>query len=104
MHERFPMKKWVINLTLSAANLIGMYFYIRNASLAWVIPEERGLSPALAGSAMVWGLGALPVAIIFLLIDGAWWYVVASRRHGRGVVLSASLLWTIAIIFDFSHH
>jgi len=53
------MKK-TINLVLLAVNAIGIFFYLKYASLAWAIPAEAGLDPAIAGPSIVWGLGALP--------------------------------------------
>jgi hypothetical protein len=100
----FAMTRYVMNLCLLIANLIGIFFYLRNASMAWVIPEEKGLDPAIAGPAMVWGLGALPLVLAFLLVDFGWWYVLSSRGRSKAIVLLASLCWAIAIAIDFYHH
>jgi hypothetical protein len=98
------MTRQLMNCALFTANWVGIYFYLVNASLAWAIPAEHGLTPAIAGPAMVWGLGALPWVLAFLFIDGAWWYFASSRRLGKVAVLSASLSWAIAIAVDFYHH
>ena len=66
-----PMTRQLMNFALFTANLAGIYFYLVNASLTWAIPAEHGLIPAIAGPAMVWGLGALPWVMAFRLIDGA---------------------------------
>lgn len=98
------MKRKMIDWVLLSLNIAGIFFYLRNASLAWAIPAEKGLEPGMAGAAMVWGLAALPWALAFLLIDGTWWYVASSRKLGKVVVLSASIAWAIAIAVDFYHH
>jgi hypothetical protein len=98
------MKIKMINLVMLLLNVIGIFFYLRNASLAWAIPAEKGLEPGMSGVAMVWGLAALPWPLGFLLIDGTWWYVTSSRKQGKLVVASASIGWAIAIAVDFYHH
>jgi hypothetical protein len=97
------MKK-AINLVLLIINAIAIFFYIRNASLAWAIPEEAGLNPAILGPSMVWGLGALPILLAFVLVDGAWWYVASSRHVGKWAVLVSCLCWAVAVFVDFTHH
>jgi hypothetical protein len=104
MRRDVSMKRQMVNMALLACNIVGIFFYIRNATLAWAIPAEKGLQPAIAGAAMVWGMAALPWALAFLLIDGTWWYVASSRKLGKVVVLSASIAWAIAIAIDFYHH
>ena len=99
-----PMKKKFINLALLTINFIAIIFYIRNASLAWAIPEEAGLHPATLGPSMVWGLGALPILLVFVFVDGAWWYMSVSRRLGKLTVSVASAFWCVAVVVDFMHH
>ena len=97
------MKKaipWVV----LAANLVGIFFYLKNASLAWAIPEEAGLNPAIAGVAMVWGVGALPILLLFLIVDGIWWSIIFFRHLKKWPALAASCLWVLAVVVDFSHH
>lgn len=93
-----------IPITLLVFNAVGIFFYIKNASLAWAIPEEAGLDPAIAGPSMVWGLGALPILLLFLIIDGIWWTVVVSRQQRKWAAVMASCLWAAAIAVDFWHH
>lgn len=102
--RRASAVKKVINLALLAANCIAIFFYLRNASLAWAIPEEAGLDPATLGPSMVWGLGALPILLGFILVDGVWWYIAVSRRTQKWPVLAGSLFWGIAVLVDFMHH
>jgi hypothetical protein len=89
---------------LLASNLVGIFFYLKNASLAWAIPEEAGLNPAIAGVALVWGLGALPILLLFLISDGIWWSIIFSRHLKKWHALAASFLWVLAVVVDFSHH
>lgn len=89
---------------LLIVNIVAMAFYLKNASLAWAIPEEAGLDPAIAGPSMVWGLGALPILVVFLVVDGAWWYVAASRHMERWPILLSAVLWLAVVVFDFIHH
>ena len=85
-------------------NIIAMAFYLKNASLAWAITEEAGLDPAIAGPSMVWGLGALPIFVVFLTLDGAWWYTALSRHMQKLPILLSLVLWLAVVIFDFIHH
>jgi hypothetical protein len=79
-------------------------FYLWNASEAWAIPEESGLDVATAGSALVWGLGALPIALVSLLVDGAWWVVAFRKKLQKWPVMLVSIVWLVAIVVDFYHH
>lgn len=99
------MKK-TINLALLAVNAIAICSYLKMASFAWAIPEEveAGIHPAIAGSAVVWGLGALPILLVFLLVDGVWWYWAVSRGLKKTAVVASSLSWVVAIVVDFAHH
>jgi hypothetical protein len=98
-----PVKR-IIPWALLVSNLVGIFFYLKNASLAWAIPEEAGLNPATAGVAMVWGLGALPILLLFLIVNGMWWSVILSRRLKKWPASVASLLWVLAVVIDFWHH
>lgn len=53
---------------------------------------------------MVWGLGALPILLVFLLFDLGWWSAVLSRKMPKWAVLTSSIAWAIAVVVDFSHH
>jgi hypothetical protein len=97
------MKK-AIPIALIVLNLLAIFFYVKNASLAWAIPEEAGLNPAMAGPSMVWGLGALPILLAFIVVNGIWWSVVFAKHLEKWPVLSASVLWIIAVVVDFMHH
>jgi hypothetical protein len=98
-----PMKK-IISIALVLANFIGIFFYLRNASLSWAIPEEASLSPGIAGPSFVWVLGALPLILVFILIDVTWFYVIKSRKTDRLYVYISAATWIFAIAFDVTHH
>jgi hypothetical protein len=94
----------ILNIAALVGNLVGIFFYLKNASLSWAIPEEAGLSPATTGVAMVWGLGALPILLVFLCFDGIWWWRVTSQRSEKWPVILALMLWVGAVVVDFAHH
>ena len=95
---------------LGAVNALGIILYLVAASFSWRIPEEdrAGLSPATAGSALVWASSALPLLIVAVIANTIWITALvktgnANRNMKRMFVLVA-LAWTIAIIIDFWHH
>ena len=89
---------------LVAANLVGIFFYLRNAALAWALPEEAGLDPAIGGDAMVWGVGALPILLLFLLADGIWWHFTERLNLSRWPAWTSFAFWVTAVVVDFRHH
>ena len=97
------MRRAAVILAL-AASAVGIYFYLRNASLSWAIPEEAGLDPALSGVSLVWGISALPIMIVFILLHIAFYVYSVSKKSGRVPVVISSLCWLCAITFDFYHH
>ena len=96
--------KNIFNPALLLINAFGIFVYLKNASLSWAIPEESGLKPGIAGVAMVWGLGALPIVLLFLIVNGIWWSVIFSRHLRKWPALAASFLWVLAVVIDFWHH
>lgn len=96
--------KRAINLACLLINAVGIFFYLRNASLSWAIPEERGLDPAIDGVALVWGVGALPIAILFLVLNGIWWSLGSKSLLSKRPLFLCVAAWIVAIVFDFYHH
>jgi hypothetical protein len=96
------MRRFVY-VAILLANCFGIYVYIERASVSWPIPEEAGLDPATVGPALVWVLGALPVIVLFTLVDAVWLYVVKTRKSDRAYVYAAITIWFFAIAFDFFH-
>ncbi len=93
-----------INIALVFANVAGIALYLKNASLSWAIPEEAGLNPAIAGPSFVWALGALPIAVLFVVIDIAWLYIADRKSLGRAYIYASGAAWLIAIGYDLTHH
>ncbi len=97
------MKK-IINLAFFPINDIGIFFYLGNASLSWAIPEEKALDPAIGGVALVWGVGALPIAILFIVLNGIWWGVITKNGLSKYPLFFCVASWIVAIVIDFYHH
>lgn len=96
--------KRTISLICLCINAVGIFFYIKNASLSWAIPEEKGLEPAIDGVALVWGFGALPIAVLFMVLNGIWWGISSKRMLSKRPLFLCLAAWIVAIAFDFYHH
>jgi hypothetical protein len=96
--------KQTINPVFLLINAVGIFFYIKNASLSWAIPEERGLDPATDGVALVWGVGALPIAVLFIVLNSIWWSVASKKVLNKRPLFLCVAAWIVAIAFDFYHH
>ena len=96
--------KKAANILFLACSAIGIFFYLRNASLSWAIPGEAGLDPALSGVSFVWGVGALPIMLLFVVLNFAWYRFSSANSLSKIPVLISSLCWICAIVFDFYHH
>lgn len=96
--------KRAINAVGLCVNSVGIFFYIKNASLSWAIPEEKGLDPATDGVALVWGVGALPIAVLFIVLNGIWWDLVSKKVLDIRPLFLCVAAWIVAIVFDFYHH
>jgi hypothetical protein len=58
--------KWALFIL----NVIGAIVYVRAASVAWAIPEERAQGIySVTGEPLIWALSVLPVFASFCLID-----------------------------------
>ena len=88
-------------------NLAGMLLYLRLASLAWAIPEERAAGiMSVTGEPFLWAAGALPVWGAFLLGNLAW-LAAGHRRRERPSVAARAILalgWAASVVIDFAHH
>jgi hypothetical protein len=91
-------------IVLLLVNVIGAVGYlVLVASLhVWAMPED----PVSAGQEFVWGLFALPVYLVYTLINTAWGVVILARRQWRsgGLWLFVMSIWLLAIAIDFAHH
>src|SRR6476646_8722511 len=94
-----------VNVALALANVIGAFVYVKEASQAWVNPEQGG-SDNLAAEPIVWAVRAVPVFFAFNLINVIWGIAMLARVQGRSGQLYATvwLVWIIAIAVDFAHH
>jgi len=94
-----------VNTALLAANVIGAFVYLKEASQAWLPPDLRGMD-AIAGEPVVWATRAVPVFFLFLLIDVIWGVSMLVRPQWQSGRLYATvwLVWIIAIAVDFWHH
>ena len=95
--------KWALFIL----NVIGAIVYVRAASVAWAIPEERAQGIySVTGEPLIWALSVLPVFASFCLIDLVWGAFILVKRVWRDgyLWLSSFAIWLIAIGVDFSHH
>jgi len=90
---------------LMALNLAGAVVYVRLASHAWAIPQERGLH-SQTREPFVWFAFVAPIFAIFLLVNLVWGIVVVVRREWRSGYcwLLTAVVWLIAAVIDFAHH
>ena len=93
-----------------AANILGLALYLYFASKTWIEPELRGENVATGGVAMVWGLSALPILLVFFLADGIWFAMGLARGLKRGdwrtlpALVVVGLVWLGTVWFDFARH
>jgi cytochrome c biogenesis protein CcdA len=90
-------------------NIALLALYLFAASFSWRIPEEdgAGLSPASAGSAMVWAGLALPVLLLSCLTNIVVARIVLKREQSDEIswtVVVVSLMWVVGIAIDFWRH
>jgi hypothetical protein len=99
------MRRNSINIALAVVNLIAAVIYVARASEAWVNPAEGGRN-AIAGEPCVWAVRAVPVVLVFLIINVVWGItmLVSVRWRSSRLYASVWLLWIIAIVIDFAHH
>jgi hypothetical protein len=92
---------------LIAANVLGMFVYLRLASLAWAIPAERAAGiDSVTGEPFVWAMAVVPVWGIVLLANIIW-AIIAHQRGQRVSAMSRLVIlmgWVAAVIIDFAHH
>ncbi|TMP38131.1 hypothetical protein [Pseudoalteromonas rubra] len=91
-------------------NLLGACAFIWIASKTWIHPELVDVGGASAGSAVVWFFTALPVLVVFLVINPVI-IVFAIVRWVKArswpltyVSLLSLLIWPLVIMIDSSRH
>src|SRR4051812_27578442 len=98
------------SIVLLVLNGIGVITYLVFASHCWIEPELADFPGASGGAPIVWGLTALPLLLVFLVLDSIWasFLGVAYFRRTTTAIHPALLLvpitWGIAIYIDFSRH
>ena len=99
-----PQKIW------ACSNVVGIALFLVLASKAWIEPEVVNESVAIGPYAILWGVTALPILLLFLalhLATGSWAAIraVRERRWDWVALVSASLAcWILAFVFDGIHH
>lgn len=97
------MKK-IINPAYLIMNAIGIFFYLKNASLSWAMPEEKGLDFAIGGVALVWGVGALPILLLFIVLSAIFWAISGKYNIARHPLFICMMCWALAVAIDFYNH
>jgi hypothetical protein len=91
-------------------NVIGIFAYLGYASDCWIEPELANVAGASGGAAIVWGISAYPILLLFFALNSIWVFVASFRYFRKKiwtlhpVVLLVPIMWDVAIHVDFSHH
>jgi len=92
-----------------SANVIGISAFLFVAAQTWLEPALRDIPGASAGSPIVWVLGALPIALVFVVLHiGAG--VRAYRKRSDINRLPSKYLWVtfiswiVILAIDHVHH
>lgn len=93
-----------------AVNVAGAALYLGVASLSWGEIGPLSHENALTGSAVGWGISALPLLVSFAVINGYAGVFSLIYRVRVGVWPLSILLWLVvpiwgcAVAFDFAGH
>jgi len=92
---------------MPAANVVGVIYYLRVASMTWAIPAERAAGiNSVTGEPFIWALGVLPIWALFVVANLAW--AVARRRRPVAqnlvIALAVSGVWVAAFAIDYLRH
>ena len=93
----------------TAANLMGMAFFLYLTIPTWIEPELAE-EPEASGVSIVWGLSALPILVLFMLAHFVFGFVAHSQaRRGNGrqgeILLGVTLVcWIATFFYDGAHH
>jgi len=95
----------IVSATLLALNIVGAILYDWRTSLAWVTPADRELN-SNGAAPFVWFAAALPIVVVFFLLNVSWGTLLIWRRDWRSGRSWLMLLpvWLVAIAIDFYHH
>ncbi len=96
-------------IALTAVNGAGIALYLYLSSKTWLPPQERGHGlPVSGGDSIYWVMTALPVLLLFFLLNIAWLIYRATRKSeggGNRIVIPFGLVglcWIAVVLFD--HH
>ena len=91
-------------------NTFGVLVFLLLASRTWIEPELSGIPGASGGSAIVWGLTALPILVTFIFVNfGVATWACICRYRGDGWPLSKWVwliapIWMITVYVDGIRH
>ncbi len=90
-------------LTLLGLNLIGVAAYFALAMRGWRNTSD-GVDVPVTGEPFIWVL-CLPVLGVFIVVNVIWGALLFVRNQNeRWSFLATTLIWTAAVVFDFSYH
>ena len=91
-------------------NVVGAFLYLFIAINFWASPELADVPGAGAGDPIIWGLTALPVLFVFILLNCFWLIraLIVYCRTGKWTLRASDLavpaIWAAVIVLDYSHH
>ena len=73
--------------SLLSANVLGAAFFVLIASKTWIEPELASTPGASGGAGLVWTMTAVPILLLFVLLDvGVFgWTCIRRIRNGHWV-------------------
>src|SRR5689334_24574020 len=97
--RKVPRSGAILDAGMLAANVAGVIYSLRVASMTWAIPAERAAGiNSVTGEPFIWALGALPIWAVFVVANVAWG--VARRRCALAqnlvIPLVVSGVWLVA--------
>jgi hypothetical protein len=82
-----PVFTCMMILNVIGINVIGIFAYLGYASDCWIEPELANVAGASGGDAIVWGIRAFPILLLFFALNSIWVFVASFRyfrkRYGR---------------------
>jgi hypothetical protein len=101
------IKKWLLSTCFTISNGIGIFLYLRSASLIWAPYGDEGLYGG-PGDPIIWVVFAFPYPMLFLLVNFIVFRTVCARAiiYGHWLPLLRLLIilvaWVAAIYYDAS--
>ena len=91
-------------------NICGALAYLYCASEVWADPQLANIPGAGAGDPIIWGLSALPILLLFLMMNVLFllWVLFSSVRRRKlrlsFVYAATPVAWVGILYIDYSHH